>query len=137
MSVTFWCPQAPMQIERDHPFEDDPDYTEEVPLAPFLEINMANDNAQAFLEQLGYHDSDLCGTWKVDDLDIIFRKLMCLLNTKSKDELTSKTIDTPASSGKMRIIEFGRDEEYVNRRLSQLLQLVQAARSHGFNVNYS
>jgi hypothetical protein len=125
MSIDFWIPQAPVEQYRPFP-EDDPDWLSVRPVEPFTELNMANDNAYAFLRELGCHGD--CGEWNADELDRVYRKLMVLRNGTAGERL--ETPDVKEQNFYM----MGRHTAYVQDRLDRLLAIVKAAREHGFSV---
>lgn len=107
------------------------------------EINLANNNAESLLmlvspEKLDVND--LCGEWEIEDLPIVRRTLIRLLNsekdrayeieeaknTRAPTKVVINDGDKYIQPG-MRIISAGRTDEYLVRRLNQLLELVVKA----------
>lgn len=128
MSVTFWMPQAPQVRIEPYP-EDEPGYFEEVPVAPFTEVNMTNANAAALLALLGQYTEDLCGEWAGAKLDSVHRKVMILLNTTPERFMEDHYVQG-------NFISSGRDMDYVTRRLTDMLHLLTVAKRYGFRVSY-
>lgn len=133
MSVTFWVPQAP--TVKVAPFEDEPDFFVDEPVAPFSELNLSNSNAAAILAvvapHLDFSDGDLCGRWEGDELDRVISATTKALNKRS---MVSSLVVPDSQEG--RIVTFGRTQEYVERRLSDLLDLLVAARRHNYYVSF-
>lgn len=133
MSITFGC-----DVPRENyiPYEDEPDYVETRPVAPFIEINLSNENAYAFQRVLDPAVSpDCCGEWNQDKLAHIQRRLMVLLNTEKKKAL----LESSSYDGERNIQYYfsGRSEEYVDRRLNLFLTLVTTAIQHKMNVTFA
>lgn len=99
-------------------------------LPPFFDLNLADGNARDFLYRIRPERRypDLCGEWADRELEIVHHRLMVLLNSSKKDQLVTDT----ETCGNVTYV--GRDDEYVTRRLSQLLELVTLAKTHGFSV---
>lgn len=135
MSVTFFCADAPTEKFEPYP-DDEPGYTETRPVAPFTEINLANGNAFDILRVLDPAVApDYCGTWDQGKLRAIHARLMVTLNTARRDALV--TPDTVTQEpGCCVMHSFGRDAEYVTRRLTQFLDLITVALQHGYDVSY-
>lgn len=125
MSVTFFCPDAP--TETFVPYEDEPEYTETRPVAPFTEVNMANSNAIAMLRVIMPAAVDWCGTWEGGVLDTAIKNTLLALN-RDPESLTTPDVH----DGNFHM--FGRDQDYVTRRLTELLNLFVVAKQHGFRV---
>lgn len=128
MTITFFIPGAP--TETFVPYEDEPDYTEERPVKPYTEVNMANSNAVAILRVIApFADDPFGGKWEGAVLDTVIKNTMKALN------LNPEGLVTPTlREGNM--ITFGRDMDYVTRRLSDMLELLTVARTYGHPVCY-
>lgn len=127
MSVTFFCPEAP--TETFVPYEDEPDYTETRPVAPFTEVNMANSNAIAILAVVMPSAVYYGGTWEGGVLDTAIKNTTLALN-RNPESLTTPDVH----DGNFHM--FGRDMDYVTRRLTELLHLFVTAKQHGLRVCY-
>lgn len=125
MSVTFFCPEAP--TETFVPYEDEPEYTETRPVAPFTEVNMANNNAIAMLRVIMPASVDLYGTWEGSVLDKAIKNTLLALN-RDLESLTTPDVH----DGNFHM--FGRDKDYATRRLTELLNLFVVTKQHGFRV---
>lgn len=132
MSVTFWMPQAPVTRVQPYP-EDEPDYWVTEPVAPFTEVNMANGNALAMLDLMlpGLDHGDMCGQWEGDTLAQVHRNCMRALNSP---ERRGGALADDVQEGNF--LMFGRSDDYVTRRLKQMLELVTTAQLHGFYVSF-
>lgn len=130
MSVTFWCPDAPTE-ERFFD-ESDPTTAYDAPVAPWLEINMANSNASAMMRAIGLTgNSEYHGEWSGEYLQDIRRRLMKLANS---DEKADQATESDFHGGNFHV--FGRDRDYVKRRAQELLTLVTLAIQHNSKVLY-
>lgn len=133
MSITFGCD---VPREKYFPYADEPDYTESRPVAPFIEINVSNDNAYAFQRVLDPAVlPDHCGQWNQEKLACIHRRLMFLLNTDRKIDLYEEPYEDCQSN--LRFYSMGRSEEYVTRRLREFLSLVTVALQHKKDVTFA
>lgn len=128
MSVTFFIPQAPLVKSFPYP-DDEPDYVEYVPAAPFIELNMANSNAADVLEKIAPWADPYCGTWEESELRRVQRATMLVLN-RDPASLVKESVQEG------NFYECGRDMDYVTNRLTQMLTLVTVALQHGFRVSY-
>lgn len=129
MSVTFWMPQAPKQRVQPFP-EDDPDFWSNEPVPPFLDINMANDNARDFLDAFGMHKADLCGTWKPGTS----RRLLIIVNDLLNSDKKALLVEPTIHDGN--VTYCGRDLDYVIQRLEQFRTLFTLAIEHDFDISY-
>lgn len=142
MSVTFWMPQAPVERVEFDPVDWPGDY-EIRPVAPFMEINMTAGNAYAILELISpedlHVDEDPCGTWGMDKLAKVRTRVIKLINgraeVRAQAYLASQEAGGPGT-GTCRVLAFGRDMEYIDRRLDNFLALTKVAMDHGFSVSF-
>lgn len=138
MSVTFYMPQAP--LERVQPYPDEVDYFEQRPVEPFMEINLANGNVNAMLRLVApaYVRELECpyGEWDQDELAKVKGQALSALN--SAIVLNSATKQTQRSVGERgcKVLEVGRSDDYVERRLLTFVELATVALVHGFNVHF-
>ena len=143
MSVTFWIPDAPTHTvweeccvcEGTGHDDGEPCYYcqgkggEPVRQSTLPELNMANGNAAAFLADMGFETDDLCGTWTLYELPTIKTKLQIMLMA------TGVALEKePEQIG--RIIECGRDREYIECRIQQLMAVVTAAMNNNYSVSW-
>lgn len=131
VSVTFFIPQAP--TEMTFPYQDEPEYSVRAPVAPFFELNLSNSNAADILSAIFPtvdYSYDLSGTWAGGSLDTAIKNTTKLLNGPTKKSLVKE------DEVSQNFVSFGRTKEYVDRRLSELLQLMVLARSNGFTVAF-
>jgi hypothetical protein len=143
MSITFWAPQAP--TERVQPYEDEPDYFEDRSVLP--QINLANSNAAAMLRLMGLDDQAYCGTVVPAEFAPVIERLTRVVNDAR--ERASAVLAPSVSEGALRLVaegnmvrvvrgptvySGGRDDDYVTRRATELLELFVAARREGFEV---
>jgi len=142
MSVTFWMEQAPVERVQPYP-EDEPDYFTIVPAAPFTEINLGNANVIAFANMIDpqsvHYDEDsvnVYGEWDMDKLEVIQKRLMTLLNAQQKQEPLYLDPFISQKPGHCRVYSGGRDEDYVNRLATRMLEMVKVAREHQFPINF-
>lgn len=129
MSVTFFMPDAP--TVKIQPYEDEPNYWEEVPASPFVEINMANSNAAAILAVIDPGADYTGGRWELEKLHAVFKRTMKALN---RDDTVSSLILADTQVGNL--FECGRDMDYVTRRLTDMANLLRIAIQHKMPVNY-
>lgn len=138
MSVTFWMPLAP--TERVRPHEDEPEYGEERPVPPFIEINLSQSNAIAILALIDpdrrFDDGDIYGEWDMNDLARIRKNIIWALNTKAKFGL-ELTGSVEGGDGRCRVINGGRSSIYIEGRLKQFLALAEVAMAHNFPVHFA
>lgn len=130
MSVTFRCPEAPKEIVV--PYDDEPEYSEERSVSPYTELNFANSNASDILRQIDPNADfeSLCGRYSGATLDTVIANTLLALNSKTEVLVKPTTRDG-------NIISFGRDPDYVERRLGELLSLFVAAKKAGYSVVFS
>ena len=132
MSVTFFIPNAPTEVV--HPYADEPDYTETVPVAPYFDINVSNSNAVALLTILdpGADVSrGLVGKWSGDKLHYVLKRTLKALNIES---CTKGLLFDGYQDGNF--VYCGRDQDYMTRRLTAFAQLLQLAIKNGEEVCY-
>ena len=128
MSITFFCPDAPTTKIKPYP-EEEPDYEVEVPLEPWIDINMSNGNAHAFLREIDPDNASSSeGRWDRAKLEEVKARLLVLQN--DPEELVAD----PARIGNIRMC--GRDMEYVVRRINDLLTLINLTLEHNYEVCY-
>jgi hypothetical protein len=141
MSVNFWMEQAALERYQPEPI-DDPEWFSIRAAEPFVEINLSNSNAVAIARQVDqsllHYDEEgyvsVWGEWNMSKLDEIHARLMTLLNLQSKQEPLYLDPFISQEPGRCRVISMGRSEEYVERTLTRLLELVVVAREHQFPV---
>jgi hypothetical protein len=131
MSVTLWMPQAPVVRVEPYP-EEEPGYFTTEPMEPFVEINMSNTNFRDFMRTLlPGRDMGDGGVLSFDDCAKLYRNAFAALN---RDSLAESLMEPEVRDGNM--IYCGRDKEYVDRRLQQIIHLCMVARAHRFEVVY-
>lgn len=137
MSITFWIPEAP--TEKVQPYPDEPDYFETVPLAPFFEVNMTAGNANAILAlvmpEAVNPEEDPYGTWGREELSKVRQAAMIALATRRK-EIAYLDPFISQEPGRCKVFSGGRDEEYVTRRLQELMRLAEVAMAHDYTVSF-
>lgn len=141
MSVTFWMQQAP--LERVQPYEDEPDYFTQQPVAPFTEVNLANSNAIALVEQIDpksvhrYEDGvDVYGEWDMLKLIMVEGRLRALQTMYQKREQLILDPFVSQQPGQCTMHHGGRDHDYIERLVERMLELVRVAREHEFPVTF-
>ena len=82
MSITFSIEGTIYEQKRFDDDGDDACYL--VPVSPYVEINLANGNAYAFLESFGL-EMDYCGEVALEDIPIVQRRIAEL---KEANDLT-------------------------------------------------
>ena len=96
-------------------------------------INMANGNAYAMLALLGLPTDECCGEVSANDLPRVMRAIIRARNVSARR--TSATADPYESggpgTGQCRMVYGGRNEEYVARRLDDLMGFVQHCQNEG------
>lgn len=131
MSVTLWMPQAPVVRVEPYP-EEEPGYFTTEPMEPFVEVNMSNVNFREFMAVLlPGRDMDYSGALSFDDCARLYRNAFTVRN---RDSLARSLIAPEVQDGNM--LYCGRDVEYVNRRLEQIMDLCMVARANRFEVVY-
>ena len=129
VSITFFIPGAPVELVA--PYADDPEYTEVRPVKPYIDVNMANSNAHAIMKVIAPFTVDFeYGEWKDDVLDTVIQNTLKALNTNHERLTTPTVVDG-------NFISFGRDVDYVTRRLRDMLELLTVARRYGHSVCYN
>lgn len=128
MSVTFFMPQAPVTRVQPHP-EDEPEWIDIVPVAPFTELNVSNANAAAILGIVAPWADPYCGEWKGDMLHTVRKNIMRVLNRNPE------RLESPIEIGR-NYVDMGRSAEYVHARLTALLAVITVAVSNEFSVCY-
>lgn len=140
MTVTFWMPQAPVErVEFDA--VNWPGEYEIKPVAPFMEINMTAGNTNAILQLISSGDvrwgEDPYGEWGQSDLTRVRRACIAVINGRQEKRaeayLETEVFGGPGTGG-ARVACFGRDMEYIDRRLNSFLALTKVAMDHGFSV---
>lgn len=140
MSITFWMPQAPVMRREFDPVNWPGDY-EVVPAEPFVEINMTAGNANAILalicpDAVNYEE-DPYGEWGMAKLAQVRSAAIRALNTEIKNRAQSDPWEEGGpGTGQCRVITFGRDKDYVVRRLEDFLALTKIAMEHEFSVSF-
>ena len=138
MSITFWIPQAP--VERVTPYPDmDPEYREVRCVEPFVEINMTASNANAILalidpESVNFGE-DPHGEWDRTALARVRTATLYALNSGAKGDAVLPDEEGTGAGG-CRVVYYGRDLDYVTRRLENFLALTKVAMDHGFSVTF-
>lgn len=140
MSVTFSCPDAPTQ---SHEVECSTSWCaagnrcewcdsgiETVVTSEAPEINLAQGNAAVFLRLLG--KEDWCGTIPHAEIPDAIRACIRVLNSDAR--LSACTSPTTVDGN---IYDMGRTDEYVTRRLGDLMQLFEYAAQNGYDVVWS
>jgi hypothetical protein len=141
MSVNFWMEQAAQVRYQPEPI-DDPEWWSIKAAEPFIEINLGNANAVAIAREVDpellHYDEDgvsVWGDWDMAKLEKIHARLMVLLNMQKKQEPLYFDPFISKEPGRCTVYGGGRDEEYVQRTLTRLLELVVVAREHQFPVS--
>lgn len=129
MSVTFFMPEAP--TEQYIPYADDPTFVDTRPVFPFTDMNLSNSNAVAILEVIAPFSDlvSLCGSWDGLLLDRVIQNTLVALNMRVEALVTPTVVDG-------NFIFCGRDKDYVERRLHEMLYLLTTAKKHGYAVAY-
>jgi hypothetical protein len=98
-----------------------------------MELNFSNTNAAAILFSLNrFEDADnLQGTWTEVEIDQLIKRTIVLLNTKGGINSLIKQDYQQAN-----FYEKGRDEEYVVRRLKDLLTLFLLAKQQKASIDF-
>ena len=99
-------------------------YIEQVCNTP--ELNMANGNAYALLREMGEDQPDCCGSWPYEKLVQMFGRAKVLQASPARMESTGSDTGGPGT-GRCRVIEMGRSEEYVIDRAGRLAGVIRAA----------
>jgi hypothetical protein len=90
-------------------------------------LNLANTNAYALMEWLGYAP-DYCGQWDPSDLEARCRRALW-------PEIQKRDAGVPdVQEG--RVYTFGRPAGYMSEKAEALLTLAQLAKSLGENVRF-
>ena len=126
MSVTF----ETIDTEYEDVTEDG--YTFSQPKEGYISINMANTNAADMLRLLGRNADavSLCGSWDKEDMHNILRRLVKLKNIDNGSAFEKPTV----VSGNM--IHVGRDSDYVDLRVKQLMALLKDALNREVTVRF-
>lgn len=138
MSITFWVDGAP--TKRVQPYPDEPDYWITVAADPFTEINMTAGNTNAILalispEDVNYEE-DPHGLWGQAKLAKVRSAILRAINVEKVRRPALADDYTSGGPGQCRIISFGRDDDYVQRRLNDFLSLVTVAMEHNMEVSF-
>lgn len=120
MSVTFWCPEAPTQKVTPYP-EEDPDFVIDESVLP--EINLSNSNAVRVADLLGLGDPQerWVGTCAAPELPSVLARVDALLQPQAMLQACAQK---------------GVPPEYLERTLTRMKALFEAAQSHGFAVSW-
>jgi hypothetical protein len=96
-------------------------------------VNMANGNAFVLLEAIDkqFNPKDPCGYWDESRMSVILVVIDAMIATGAYDYLVRR----PRVEGNTIIA--GIDEEYLNRRLTQIRELILTARKMGKTVAYA
>ena len=134
MSVTFYPSNDWKMVERpcaicsvcEADTNDDPycTGTRKEPDCPT--VNMANGNACVMLELLGL-PVDCYGDVAVESVPNVIRAIIKAQNvsTRRQDATADPYESGGPGTGQCRVIYGGRDEDYISRRLNDLMQFVQ------------
>ena len=131
MSITFELNDTPYVSELVEEPDGEP-WETQVPAPGWISINMSNTNATDLLMLLdrandakkGY------GTWDLETIHDILRRLVKLRN------MQSKSFEKPTKiSGDF--VDIGRDSEYVDRKLNQMNVLLRSALEKQTVVTFS
>jgi hypothetical protein len=143
MSITFWAPDAPPQLVT--PYEDEPDYQEQRSTLP--ELNLANDNAQAFLALLEI-PWDWCGTIAVAEFDKVIPRLLVLANSEDARQPVLRPGEQSQAvrveqDGNLAVLRRGPRmygggllDDPVQRYAQTLLALLMRAKQQGYCVSW-
>jgi hypothetical protein len=142
--MTFWAPDAP--TNRVQPYEDEPDYFENRSVLP--EIGLSNSNATRMLDLMGLDSTGYCGRVELADFDPVIERLTNLVN---REEARKPGLLEPSVHQSRRFVKEGnrlrmvtgptiymggRDDEYIVRVATRLLELFVAARREGYAVSW-
>ena len=160
MSITFWCPDAPIEKYKPYP-EEEPDFETTRSLLP--ELNLSNSNALAMLDLMGLRskdpEQDYCGTVPVAQLPPVIERLRRVVGdpVERAAALEPNTVNgvpqgpadlatllrqklgmpEPRQPGQgMTMYGCGRNDDYVRTRAQVLLQVFEAAQSNGYDVSW-
>ena len=114
MSVTFFIPDGPKD----------------------LEVNMSNGRARAILGLIGLPTHELWGHIKGPELGVVFNTIMKALNIGARRGAIVREPSVDAIPGYCTMIDCGMSDDYIQRRLRQLLELVVAAQRGGLQITY-
>jgi len=161
MSVTFFTPNAPRSLVNAceyfnldiEYFRDDPfiKWVDGVPMtdeSDWPEVNVSNQSFSMIKEFLNL-DVDYCGSWKVDDLPSISRKIIRYLASDVSED-TYDTYDTfvdqkvwTESNGNvteikrgMKMINIGYDENRIHNMMQNPLNLLQKATTENRSISW-
>jgi hypothetical protein len=142
MSVTFSMNQAPVERYQPEPI-DDPEWFSIRPVAPFTEINLGNSNAIAIMQLIDpqnvhYDDEsvNVYGEWDMAKLDVVYKRVMTLLNKPRKQEPLYFDPFVSSKPGCMTVYHGGRDQDYTERTLTHFLEMINVARQHEFPISF-
>ena len=134
MSVTFFFPGVPEQETR--PFADEPDYIVMEPIAPFQSLNFANSNIVDLMKIVEPNlEFEMCGTWTVAKCEALLERMRFLRYSG----IRALFIKQPTvSHGHMQptIYECGRNQDYVNRRMRELEEMLLIAVRNNKEICY-
>ena len=94
------------------------------------EVQLSNNNARYLLETLGFTDEELYGKVSADDL--LGRILMAIAVAPEDPGIPAHKLP---SAGAV-IINCGRPENYLQKKLEQLRNLVDFAKKHNSNISW-
>ena len=134
MSVSFFFPGVPEHEVR--PYEDEPDYVVMEPIAPFQGLNFANSNIVELMAIVEPNlEFDMCGTWSVAKCEALLER-MRFLRYSGLRALFIKPTTQSGGHTTARVIDCGRDENYVNRRMRELEQMLLIAVQNNKEICY-
>ena len=129
MSVTISIEGAPYEKYQPDP-ESEPDWWDERPCEGFYDMNMANLNFVELMRTLHCFNeaNDYCGLWDMSKIEAVKERCEFLLGTGLSDTLVKETVRSD------NLIVFGRDRAYVERRLAELVRILETALKHNMKV---
>jgi len=156
MSITFWCPEAPTEPHVPYP-DQDPEFVIQRSTLP--ELNLSNSNALAILDLIGLAkntESNYCGTVQVSQLSEVITRMHRVLQdpVERAAALEPATVNNvPVVPGQPSLGDLlniklaqknkgptmyggGRTDDYIRTRVSALLSVFEAAKSHGYTVSW-
>lgn len=132
MSITFFCPDAPTKLVAMD--EDEPSVLSEQSTLPAIELSQ--DKAHAFLRLL-HLPAQSEGVVAAPDVSDVSQRLLLVANNSKTRALEHLPYNDSQSQGKLRIIDFGMSDEYLQRKAHQLMDLFSQARAHNYAVVWS
>lgn len=152
MSVTFFSPQAPQDVDQsydcqcvdfdDGPWKDCYHCKGEGRVAFYrssLEVQLSNANARDVLATLGLPaDGPLWGGWEsADEKADAMRRIIRTLNSNIEDPAIEARGESRVIQEGATLIQGGRPEGYIQTRLGKIQELLQAAIENDWTVNWS